>query len=145
MCYSQRWQEQLDYYNSLPQRFDWDHVVQKQNLNDPKNEKAENLIILDRPVWVEIHDLIGEDPFRKIKAVSKYNAYFDGTYVGMSYSLSLGCLHAWDYTIDGHTLDLNHASKYQNNQEKLLEFLRLYSDAFIPPIPKGILKIPAII
>ena len=142
MCYSQRWQEQLDYYNSLPQRFDWEHVVQKQNLNDPKNEKAENLIILNKPVWVEIHTLIGEKPFRKIKAISKYNAYFDGTYVGMSYSLSLGCLHGWDYTIDGHTLDLNHVGKYQNNQEKLLEFLRLYSDGFVPPIPKGILKIP---
>ena len=145
MYYSQRWQEQLDYYNSLAQRFDWDHVVQRQELNDPKNKKAENLIILDRPVWVEIHDLMGENPFRKIKAVSKYNAYFDGTYAGMSYSLSLGCLDGWDYTIDGHTLDLNRAYRDQNNQEKLLEFLRLYSDAFMPQIPKGILKIPTII
>ena len=146
MNYSQAWQEQLDYHNSLAQRYDWDHVVQKQNLTDPKNDKAENLIILDKPVWVEIHVLIDHDPFRKIKAISKYNAYFDGTYQRMPYSLSLGCLHGWDYTIDGHKLDLNRAYKQDNNQERLIEFLRLYSDAFsTPPIPKGILKIPAFI
>jgi len=146
MNYSQAWQDQLDYYNSLAQRYDWDYVVREQKLTDPKNEKAENLIILDKPVWVEIHDMVGERPFRKIKAISKYNAYFDGIYKGMSYSLSLGCLHGWDYTIDGHKLDLNRAYKQNNNQEKLIEFLRLYSDVFFtPPIPKGILKIPAFI
>ena len=57
----------------------------------------------------------------------------------------LGRLHGWDYTIDGHTLDLNRARLQDDNQEKLIEFLKLYSDAFIPPVPKGILKIPRII
>ena len=145
MNYSQAWQEQLDYYNSLSQKYDWDHVVREQKLNDPTNEKAQNLIILNKPVWVEIHTLASNKPFRKIKAISKYNAYFDGVYQGMSYSLALGCLHGWDYTIDGHKLDLNRAYKQDNNQEQLIDFINKYSDAFYKPITKGILKIPTII
>lgn len=145
MNYSPAWQEQLNYYNSLRQKFDWAYVVDKQNLKDPKNEKAENLIILNKPVWVEIHSMVGNKPFRKIKAVSKYNAYFDGVYEGMSYSLSLGCLRGWDYTIDGHKLDLNNAYPEDNNQERLIDFITKYSDAFYEPVPKGILKIPTIV
>ena len=145
MNYSLAWQQQLDYYNSLRQKFDWTYVVDKQNLKDPKNEKAENLIILNKPVWVEIHSMVGNKPFRKIKAISKYNAYFDGVYEGMSYSLSLGCLRGWDYTIDGHKLDLNNAYPEDNNQERLLDFIKAYSDGFYEPVPKGILKIPTIV
>lgn len=145
MKYSQEWQEQLDYYNSIRQKFDWAYVVDKQKLKDPTNEKAENLIILNKPVWVEIHQMVSNDPFRKIKAISKYNAYFDGVYEGMSYSLSLGCLHGWDYTIDGHKLDLNNVYKEDNNQERLLDFIKTYSDGFYEPVPKGILKIPTIV
>lgn len=145
MNYSLGWQQQLDYYNSIRQKFDWAYVVDKQKLKDPTNEKAENLIILNKPVWVEIHQMVSNDPFRKIKAISKYNAYFDGVYEGMSYSLSLGCLHGWDYTIDGHKLDLNYARVEENNQERLIDFIKAYSDGFYDPVPKGILKIPTII
>ena len=145
MNYSPGWQQQLDYYNSIRQKFDWAYVVDKQKLKDPTNEKAENLIILNKPVWVEIHEMVGNKPFRKIKAISKYNAYFDGVYEGMSYSLSLGCLHGWDYTIDGHKLDLNYARVEENNQERLIDFIKAYSDGFYDPVPKGILKIPTII
>lgn len=145
MNYSQAWQQQLDYYNSLEQTYDWAHVIDRQNLNDPTNEKAENLIILNKPVWIEIHQMVSNKPFRKIRAISKYNAYFDGVYKGMSYSLALGCLHGWDYTIDGHTLDLNDARKEDNNQERLIDLIKTYSDGFYKPIRKGILKIPTII
>jgi len=146
MNYSPAWQEQLDYYNSLRQKYDWEYVVTEQKLNDPKNYKAENLIILNKPVWVEIHSMVGNKPFRKIKAVSKYNVYFDGVYEGMSHSLSLGCINGWDYTIDGHTLDLSSANRDdQNNQERLIDLIKTYSDGFYEPVPKGILKIPTII
>ena len=145
MNYSPAWQEQLDYYNSLRQKYDWDYVFREQNLNDPRNERAENLIILNKPVWVEIHTMVGNKPFRKIKAISKYNAYFDGVYEGMSHTLALGCLNGWDYIIDGHTLDLSRAHRDDNNQKQLLDFIKAYSDAFYEPIPKGILKIPTII
>ena len=145
MNYSLAWQQQLDYYNSLRQKCDWAYVVDKQKINDPTNDKAENLIILNKSVWVEIHEMVGNKPFRKIKAISKYNAYFDGVYEGMSHSLALGCLNGWDYTIDGHTLDLNRAYRDENNQERLLDFIKAYSDGFYEPVPKGILKIPTII
>ena len=145
MKYSQAWQDKLNYYNSIPQKFDWVYVVDKQNLNDPNNYKAENLIILNKPVWVEIHQLVSNDPFRKIKAISKYNAYFDGVYEGMSFSLALGCLRGWGYNIDGHTLDLYNARAQDNNQERLIDLIKTYSDGFYEPIRKGILKIPTII
>ena len=145
MNYSSAWQEKLDYYNSLRQKYDWDYVFREQKLDDPKNDRAENLIILKKPVWVEIHSMVGNKPFRKIKAVSKYNAYFDGTYYDMSNSLALGCLHSWHFTIDGHVLDLTDARAQDNNQERLLDLIRTYSDAFYDPVPKGILKIPTII
>ena len=144
MNYSREWQDKLNFHNGLPQVLDWETAVDKKYVN-LENSEATNLIFLNNPVWVEIHAMCGIDPFRKIKAVSKYDVYFDGTYKGLPSSFGLGRLHGWDYTIDGHTLDLNYAREEENNQEKLIEFLRLYSDAFIPPVPKGILKIPRII
>ena len=144
MNYSQEWQDKLNLHNGLPQVLDWETAIAKKYVN-LENPKMANLIFLNNPVWIEIHAMCGIDPFRKIKAVSKYNVYFDRTYKGLSSFFGLGRLHGWDYTIDGHTLDLNRARLQDDNQEKLIEFLKLYSDAFIPPVPKGILKIPAII
>ena len=144
MNYSQEWQDKLNFHNGLPQVLDWETAIAKKYVN-LENSKATNLIFLNNPVWIEIHTMCGIDPFRKIKAISKYNVYFDGTYKGLPSSFGLGRLHGWDYTIDGHTLDLNRARLQDDNQEKLIEFLKLYSDAFISPVPKGILKIPRII
>ena len=144
MTYSKEWQDKLNLHNGLPQVLDWETAIAKKYVN-PENSKATNLIFLNNPVWIEIHTMCGIDPFRKIKAISKYNVYFDGTYKGLSSFIGLGRLHGWDYTIDGHTLDLNRARLQDDNQEKLIEFLKLYTDAFIPPVPKGILKIPTII
>ena len=145
MNYSPAWQKLLDYYNSHSQIYDWAYIVEHQNLKDPKNENAENLIFLNKPVWVEIHSMVGNRPLRKIKAISKYNAYFDGFYEELGYSPALGCLHGWGYMIDGHVLDLYNARAQDNNQERLLDLIKTYSDAFYEPIPKGILKIPTII
>ena len=144
MNYSQEWQDKLNYYNGLQQTSTWETIIAKGyvNLND---SKATNIIFLKKPVWVEIHDMVGSRPFRKIKAISKYNAYFDGFYECLGYSPALGCLHGWDYTIDGHKLDLNNARAQDNNQERLLDLIKTYSDGFYEPVPKGILKIPIII
>ena len=144
MNYSQEWQDKLNYYNGLQQTSTWETIIAKGyvNLND---SKATNIIFLKKPVWVEIHDMVGSRPFRKIKAISKYNAYFDGFYECLGYSPALGCLRGWDYTIDGHTLDLNRAYPEDNNQERLLDFIKAYSDGFYEPVPKGILKIPTIV
>lgn len=144
MNYSQAWQDKLNYHNSLEQDLDWETVINKKyvNLND---SKATNLIFLDNPVWIEIHDMVSHDPFRKIKAISKYNVYFDGTFKGRSSSCTLGCLHDWTYTIDGHTLDLTNVGINDNNQLELIDLIKTYSDGFMPQVPKGILKIPTIV
>ena len=144
MKYSQEWQDKLNLHNSLPQVLDWETTIAKKYV-DLNNSKATNLIFLNNPVWIEIHTMYSHDPFRKIKAISKYNVYFDGTYKDRSNSCALGCIHGWDYTIDGHTLDLNYARVEDNNQERLIDFIKAYSDGFYDPIPKGILKIPTII
>ena len=144
MNYSQEWQDKLNYYNGLQQTSTWETIIAKGyvNLND---SKATNIIFLKKPVWVEIHSMVGNRPLRKIKAISKYNAYFDGFYEELGYSPALGCLHGWGYMIDGHVLDLYNARAQDNNQERLLDLIKTYSDGFYEPVPKGILKIPIII
>ena len=144
MKYSQEWQDKLNLHNSLQQALDWETII-AQKYVDLNSSKATNIIFLNNPIWIEIHDMYSHDPFRKIKAISKYNVYFDGTFKGRSSSCALGCIHNWDYTIDGHKLDLNRARIEDNNQERLIDFIKTYSDAFYEPIPKGILKIPTIV
>jgi len=144
MNYTSAWQHKLNFYNGLRQTSTWETLIAKEyvKLND---SKAENLIFLKKPVWVEIHSMVGNRPLRKIKAISKYNAYFDGFYEELGFSPSLGSLHSWAYMIDGHVLDLSEARAQDNNQERLLDLIKTYSDGFYEPIPKGILKIPTII
>lgn len=144
MNYSQKWQDKLNFYNGLRQTMDWETFIDTKYV-DLNRWMATDIVFLDNPVWVEIHHLIGHSPFRKIKAVSKYDVYFDGAYDKLSQSCSLGCINTWTYTIDGHTLDLTGAFVQENNQQKLIDFIKKYSDGFMPQIPKGILKIPATI
>lgn len=144
MKYSQEWQDKLNHHNRLQQVLDWETIIAEHHV-DLNHSKATNLIFLNNPVWIEIHTMCSIDPFRKIKAISKYNVYFDGTYKDRSNSCALGSIHGWDYTIDGHKLDLNYARVEDNNQERLIDFITKYSDAFYEPVPKGILKIPTII
>ena len=138
MNYSREWQKHLDYYNSLARKYDWDYVARKKELTDPKNGKAENLVVLNKPVWVEIHDTGGDKPFRKIKAISRYNAYFDGTYAG---------LPPFPLPRSPARMGLYYRRPYEqdDNQERLLDFIKEYSDGFCRPVPKGIPKIPAFI
>ena len=144
MNYSQAWKDKLNFYNSLRQISDWETIIAKKYV-DLNDSKATDIIFLDKPVWVEIHEMVSNRPFRKIKAISKYNAYFDGFYEQLSNSPALGCLHGWGYNIDGHTLDLYNARAQDNNQERLIDLIKTYSDGFYKPIRKGILKIPTII
>ena len=144
MNYSQDWQDKLNFHNSLQQDLDWETVINEKYV-DLTHSKATDIIYLKKPVWVDIRQMVGSDPFRKIKAVSKYNAYFDGTFKNCSNSCALGCLHGWYYIIDGHILDLSNARAQDNNQERLIDFIKTYSDGFYEPVTKGILKIPTII
>ena len=143
MNYSPAWQHKLNFYNSLRQTSTWETLIAKKYV-DLKDSKATDIIFLNKPVWISIHQMVGNRPLRKIKAISKYNAYFDGFYEELGFSPSLGCLHDWYYIIDGHVLDLSNAKAQDNNQERLIDFIKTYSDAFYEPVPKGILKIPSI-
>ena len=144
MNYSSAWQHKLNFYNSLRQTSTWETLIAKKYV-DLNDSKATDIIFLNKPVWVEIHSMVGNRPLRKIKAISKYNAYFDGFYEELGYSPALGCLHGWGYMIDGHVLDLYNARAQDNNQQRLLDLIKTYSDGFYEPVPKGILKIPTII
>lgn len=144
MNYSREWQDKLNFCNGLRQTVDWKTVVDEKRV-DLDCPKADGLVFLDNPVWVEIRWMSGIYPYRKIKAISRYNAYFDGVYEKLGCCCSLGELATWRYTVDGHTLDLSCAGQEEDNQRRLIDFIKEYTDGFAPRIPKGILKIPAII
>ena len=144
MTYSKEWQDKLNFCNGLRQTMDWETIIDKKfvNLDCPK---AAGLVFLDNPVWVEIRRMSGIYSYRKIKAISGHDVYFDGTYEKLGSCLSLGSLVPWSYTVDGHTLDLTGAGEGEDTQQRLIDFVKKYTDGLAPRIPKGILKIPSII
>ena len=109
--------------------------------------QKENLVVLSEGVWTEIDVLCSTDTMlRKIRAVTKNNVCFDGSYKGLWYSLCLGSLNHV-FRIDGHEIDLADVPLYRR-QDELLAFIKDYggiTDERLPSVPKGILKIPAFI
>lgn len=144
MNYSQDRQDKSNFHNGPEQDLDRKTAVNKKYV-DLSRSKATDIVYLDKPVRAEIRQTVGSDPFRKIKAVSKYNAYFDGTFKGRPDSRAPGRLHGRYYIIDGRIPDLSNARAQDDNQEKLIDFVKTYTDGFCEPITKSILKIPTII
>lgn len=93
-------------------------------------------------------DVLGstDTMLRKIRAVIKNDVYYDGRYKGFWNSLRLGSLNHV-FRIDGHGIDLTDVPLHRR-QDELLTFIKDHTgiaDDSLPPVPKGILKIPAII
>ena len=97
-----------------------------------------NITVLDEGIWMKI-DVGGLLRFRKVKAISNFTVYYDGTYHNAYTSYQLGSLNH-KFAFDNETLDLNSVEN-PRRREMLLEFIKRNTEPTLPPIPKGILKL----
>lgn len=145
--YSKEWRDKLSLYLDAIQGRTWEDVVQYFRFYDEQRVKDENLVILSEGVWMEIDVLFSNSKkLRKIRGVTKNDVYYDGDYKGIYNCLGLGSL-SHVFRIDDHTIDLNDVP-LNKRQEKLLKFIEQYSgitDECLPAVPKGIIKISAVI
>lgn len=141
--YSKEWLDRLNPYLNAVQDRTWEDAVALFRLDDRQVAKNQNLIILSEGVWTEINVLCSTDTMlRKIRAVTKNNVCYDGSYKGLWYTLCLGSLNHV-FRIDGHRIDLTGVPLHRR-QDELLAFIKDHSgitDGTLPPVPKGILKI----
>lgn len=133
--YSKDWQDKINELESYQHTYKWKDVVDyfkvfpNFDLND-----SNSTVVLPEGIWVQITDLeFTKTKFRKIKAITHFNVYYDGAYDDIYHTFSLGSLFH-KFTIDGKTLDLTNVEN-PIRQQKLLDFLTM------PIVPKGILKI----
>lgn len=133
--YSKDWQDKINELESYQHTYKWKDVVDyfkvfpNFDLND-----SNSTVVLPEGIWVQITDLeFTKTTFRKIRAITRFNVYYDGAYDSIYHTFSLGSLFH-KFTIDGKTLDLTNVEN-PIRQQKLLDFLTM------PIVPKGILKI----
>lgn len=146
--YSKEWLNRLNPYLNAVQDRTWEDTVTVFRLDDKRVAKKHNLVVLSEGVWMEINALDSTDNtmLRKIRAVTKNNVYYDGRYKGFWNSLHLGSLNHV-FRIDDHRIDLTDVPLHRQ-QDELLAFIKDHAgitDDTLPSVPKGILKIPAII
>lgn len=133
--YSKDWQDKINELESYQHTYKWEDVVDYFKMfPDFDLNKSDSTIVLPEGIWVQITDLeFTKTTFRKIRAITHFNVYYDGSYDNIYNTFSLGSLFH-KFTIDGKTLDLTNVEN-PIRQQKLLDFLT------IPIVPKGILKI----
>lgn len=141
--FSEKWQKKLEHYLQAEQKRNWEEVYKFYAFDKNDRAKQDNLIVLSEGIWLIIDDVfVTSDRFRKIRAVSKNDVYYDGMYPTIYTAYSLGSLYT-RFIIDGHMIDLTMVDK-DNRQEALLKFIEEttgISDNALPAVPKGILKL----
>ena len=133
--YSKDWQDKINELEFYQHTYKWEDVVDYFKVfPDFDLNVSSSTVVLPEGIWVQITDLeFSKTKFRKIKAITHFNVYYDGAYDDIYRSFSLGSLDH-KFTIDGKTLDLRSVEN-PIRQQKLLDFLTM------PIVPKGILKI----
>ena len=141
--YSKEWLDRLNPYLNAVQDRTWEYVMASLHLHDRQVAERQNLVVLSKGVWMEINALCSADTIlRKIRAVTKNDVCYDGSYEGLWHSLHLGSLNHV-FRIDGDKIDLTDVPLHRR-QDELLTFIKDHSgitDDSLPPVPKGILKI----
>ena len=141
--YSKEWLDRLDPYFNAAQDCTWEYAMASLGLGDKQVAKSQNLVVLSEGVWMEFNLLCSTDMvLRKIRAVTKNDVCYDGSYKGFWHSLRLGSLNHV-FRIDGHRIDLTGVPLHRR-QDELLAFIKDHSgiaDDPLPSVPKGILKI----
>ena len=141
--YSKEWLDRLNPYLNAVQDRTWEYVMASLHLHDRQVAERQNLVVLSEGVWMEINFLRSADTvLRKIRAVTKNDVCYDGSYKGLWCSMCLGSLNHV-FRIDGHKIDLTDVPLHRR-QDELLAFIKDHggtADEPLPPVPKGILKI----
>ena len=133
------WENEIREIEKNGQRDDWEDVLNFYgNRGIREDIEKGNITVLDKGVWMKI-DVCGLLRFRKVKAISNFTVYYDGSYRDAYTSYQLGSL-SHKFAFDNETLDLIHVEN-PRRREMLLEFIKRNTEPALPPVPKGILKI----
>lgn len=133
------WENEIREIEKNGQRDSWEDVLkfyEKRGIREDIEQG--NIIVLDEAIWMKIN-ICGVQKFRKVKAISNFTVYYDGSYYDAYTSYHLGSLDH-RFTIDGETLDLTHIEN-PRRREMLLEFIKRNTEPPLPVVPKGILKL----
>ena len=104
-----KWEYEIKEIEKNGQRDDWEDVL---DFYEKRGIRADvengNITVLDESVWMKI-DICGLFKFRKVKAISNYTVYYDGSYYDAYTAYQLGSL-SHKFAFDKETLDLDRKS-----------------------------------
>ena len=133
------WENEIKEIEKNGQRDGWEDVIKfYEKCRIREDIENGNITVLDESVWIKI-DIYGLLRFRKVKAISNFTVYYDGSYYDAYSSYQLGSLNH-KFAFEKETIDLSSVEN-PRRREILLEFIKRNTEPALPPIPKGILKI----
>lgn len=133
------WENEIREIEKNGQSYDWEDVLRFYEKRGIREDiENGNITVLDESVWMKI-DICGLLRFRKVKAISNFTVYYDGSYHNSYTSYQLGSL-SHKFAFDNETLDLIHVEN-PRRREMLLEFIKRNTEPPLPVVPKGILKL----
>lgn len=147
MKYSEYWQNKLNDWNRAKQSTTWETAKQLFPINHKEYAEKHNLVILSEGIWMKITAApTGAVLIRKVRAISDNTIYYDGIYPDV-YTAYCMQIYPICCQIDNKKI---HIEEYggRKAQEKILNFIYKNSNVAnnaMPQVPKGIIKIPAVI
>jgi hypothetical protein len=147
MKYSEYWQNKLNDWNRAKQATTWETVKLSFPINHKEYAERHNLVILSEGIWMKITAAnTGAVLIRKVRAITDNTIYYDGIYPDIYDAYCMRTFPSY-CQIDNKKI---HIEEYggRKAQEKILNFIYKNSNVVnntMPQIPKGIIKIPAVI
>lgn len=136
---SNEWKDEIRKIERNGQKDKWEDVLKfYKSRGIYEDIENGNITVLNKSIWMKIN-INGLYRFRKVKAISNFTVYYDGSYYNVYDTYQLGFLDH-RFTIDDETLDLTHIEN-PRRREMLLEFIKRNTEPPLPPVPKGILKL----
>lgn len=147
MKYSEDWQNKLNEWNKAEQKTSWETVKKLFPINHKEYAERHNLVILSEGIWMKITAApTGNVLIRKVRAITDNTIYYDGIYPDV---YNVYCMQTLPSCcqIDNKKIYIKEYGG-RNAQEKILNFIYKNSNVVnsaMPQIPKGIIKISAVI
>ena len=140
MNYTTEWQNKIDLLEKNPKEHEWEEICKWYQFDNKEYTKSHKLIVFNRGVWLKIDELSWK--YRKVRALTEDNVFYDGWYFTVNNTSSLGSFNHV-FNIDKASIDLR-GEPDGRARKMLCEFIKKYVGVFdedLPAIPKGILKI----